>query len=226
MTSQLKRNLISIIALGIFALLAAGSLPSTNKNSNTNSNVNSAPVASHASNTTTYRNSSETFTGTLQENYVDFTFDYPNSWTRDDKAGKGTSPNFVKVEKLSDDKVTIENFAVGYFTGQKELMGKLAAQLNEQLSGGFPDYKKVSEGNTRVGPYDGYEFRFTSHSSKTARGELDIWGRAVLLPGDTGRKGAVLLMLVTSASDDVHGVEEVGDKGELPVILNSFRFGK
>ena len=76
-----------------------------------------------------------------------------------------------------------------------------------------------------MGPYDGYEFRFTSHNSETARGELDVWGRVVLLPGSTGRKGATLILLATSASDEVHGPADLGEKGELPTILNSFRFG-
>ena len=127
---------------------------------------------------------------------------------------------------MSDDEITMENFAVGYFTGQADLMPKLAEQLNEQLSGGFPEYKKVSEGPTKVGNYDGYEFRFTSHSKETSRGELDIWGRTVLIPGNDERKGAVLLMIATSANDQIKGVSDVGSKGDLPIILNSFRFAK
>ena len=55
--------------------------------------------------------------------------------------------------------------------------------------------------------------------------EKDIWGRIVLLPGTGARKGATLLMLASSASSDVHGVEDLGEKGELPIILNSFRLG-
>jgi hypothetical protein len=54
----------------------------------------------------------------------------------------------------------------------------------------------------------------------------DIWGRVVLLPGTGARKGAILIMLASSTGLDVgvHGPEDVGEKGELPIILNSFRF--
>ena len=221
MTSPRKKVLISLVGLAVFVFLAAGS--SLNRNSNNNSNENSKPTPEKAS-TTSYQNASSRFIGKLQANYVNFTFDYPNSWKRDSEAGKGTSPNFVKIERRSDDDITLENFAVGFFTGQKELMQKLAAQLSNQLKPGFPGYRKVSEGPTTVGSYDGYEFRFTSHSDKSARGDLDIWGRAILLPGTEDRKGAVLLMLATSASPEVKGVEDVGEKGELPIILNSFKF--
>ena len=221
MTSQRNKILISLAGLAMFLFLAAGS--TLNRNSNTNnSNSNSAPTP--GGETTTYKSSSGNFTGKLQANFVDFTFDYPNTWKRDSEAGKGTASNFVKVERRSADDITLENFAVGYFTGQKEFMVKLAGQLSNQLKPGFPGYRKVSEGPTRVGSYEGYEFRFTSRSNKSARGDLDIWGRAILLPGNESRKGAVLMMLATSASPDVKSVQDVGEKGELPTILSSFKF--
>jgi hypothetical protein len=221
MTSPRNKVLLSLAGLAVFIFLAAGS--TLNRNSNSNSNSDSKPAPEKAS-TTTYQNSSGRFVGKLQDYYVNFTFDYPSTWKRDGDAGKGTSPNFVKLERRSNDDITLENFAVGYFTGQKELMQKLAAQLSNQLKPGFPGYRKVSEGPTTVGSYDGYEFRFTAHSDKSARGDLDIWGRAILLPGTEDRKGAVLLMLATSASSEVKGVDDVGEKGELPIILNSFKF--
>lgn len=220
MTSGLKKNILSLAGLIIFVLLLAA----TSKKPDNSTNKNS-PHTSTAT-TTTYQNSTAKFSGPLEEYYVDFSFDYPSSWKRDDSAGKPSSPNFVKVERVADDEVTMENFAVGYFTGQAEFMPKLADQLSDQLKSGFPQYKKVSQGPTKVGNYDGYEFRFTSHSADTARGDLDIWGRTVLIPGNDERRGAVLLMIATSASDHVKSLDDVGVKGEIPIILNSFRFAK
>lgn len=218
MKEQLKRNLLSLMALGVFLFLALGSLPNLKKESGP------TPSPSPRPNTTSYTNSSSQFTGKLAANYVDFSFDYPSDWERDPDAGKGTSPNFVKVEKMSaDNTATVENFAVGWLSGPSAVMPQLAAQLSSQLSRQFPEYKKVSEGETRIGSYDGYEFRFTSHA-KLAEGEADLWGRVILLPSDTGRKGAALIMLASSASPDIQGPEDVGEKGQLPIILNSFRF--
>jgi hypothetical protein len=198
--------------------LAYGSEYSTNKNgSNSNRSVGTDARAA------SYVNSKSRFTGKLEENYVDFSFDYPSSWKRDDEAGRGSSPNFVKVEALTSDQITIENFAVGYCNGPLSLMPTLAGQLSEQFSGGFPEYKKVSEGEVRVAGLDGYEFRFTSHSSKTK--DLDFYGRVVLFPSAAGRKGAVLILLATSESPDVRNVDDVGEKGGLAVILNSFKLG-
>ena len=217
MRNQMPRTLLSLAGLGVFLLLAYGSEFPTNKNgSNSNRSVGTDARA------TRYVNSKSGLTGKLAENYVDFSFDYPSSWKRDPEAGQAGSPNFVKVEGLTSDQITIENFAVGYSNAPLSLMPQLAGQLSQQFSGGFPEYKKVSEGEVRVAGQDGYEFRFTSHTSKPK--ELDFYGRVVLLPNAEGRNGAALIMLATSESPDVRGVDDLGEKGGLAVILRSFKF--
>jgi hypothetical protein len=224
MASQFKQGLVWLTGLAVSACLVVGCRTSGTNNSNnpTTSAVRTQPAAG----TTRYSNSSEKFSGDLQNNYVDFSFDYPSAWKRDTDAGKGKSPNFVKIENATADEITLENFAVSYFSGQGDLMPELANQMSEQFSRGFPEYKKVSEGATKIGGYDGYEFRFTAHAEDTPKGGLDLWGRTILLPGSNERKGAVLTMIATSASDKIHSVNDVGEKGDLPIILNSFRFEK
>lgn len=218
MRNQMSRTLLSLTGLGIFLLLAYGSEFPTSKNgSNRNGSVGTDARATH------YVNLNSGFTGKLEENYVEFSFDYPTTWKRDPEAGKGSSPNFVKVENLTSDQITTENFAVGYCNAPLSLMPQLAAQLSEQFSGGFPEYEKVSEGEVRVAGLDGYEFRFTSHTTKPK--ELDFYGRVVLFPSSGGRKGAALIMLATSESADVRSVDDVGEKGGLAVVLKSFKFG-
>lgn len=203
-----RNHLFSVAGVAVFLFLALATTPTDNRNNRTSS-----------PNTTKYVNSRSGFSGKLADNYVDFSFDYPNSWQR-----VTDSSNFVKVERKTPGGDTIENFAVGWVSGPASMMPQFAQQLSDQFAKGFAQYKKVSEGETRIGTYDGYEFRFTSHMS-TAEGEADIRGRIVLLPSDAGRKGAALVMLASSSSPDVHGPDDVGEKGELPIILNSFRFG-
>jgi hypothetical protein len=224
MNGQVGRTLVSLAGLGVFLVLAFGSEYSTNKNSNVKTVGSNSNITVAAPSTVTYTNSKSSFSGKLADNFVAFSFDYPSSWKRDPKAGAGDSPNFVKVEHETDDQITLENFAVGYFTGQKQLMPQLAEQLSSQFKGSFPEYEKVSEGETRIGSYDGYEFRFTSHATTGAKKPLEVWGRVILLAGDSDRRGAVLVMLATSQTPDVHGVDDVGEKGDLPGVLNSFRF--
>src|SRR6266404_4201442 len=151
MNEQLKRTLLSLAGLSVFLLLAFGSDLTSNTNNSNSRTIGSNARVTTSGNTGTYVNSKANFTGKLAENYVDFSFSYPSSWKRDPKAGKGDSPNFIKFEKDTADEITLENFAVGYFSGQKELMPQLAGQLSQQFSGSFPEYKKVSEGETHVG---------------------------------------------------------------------------
>lgn len=202
---NLRNHLFSVAGLGAFLFLAFATAPD-NRNKNSNSS---------STDTTRYVNSRSSFTGKLADNYVDFTFSYPTSWKR-----ITDSSNFVKFENQTPGGDTIENFAVGWVSGPSSALPELASQLSDQSSKNFPGYEKVSEGETTIGSYRGYEFRFKSHATGG-----DIWGRIVLLPSEDNRKGAALVMLATSQSSDVHGPDDVGEKGELPAILRSFKFG-
>ncbi|HLL71758.1 MAG TPA: hypothetical protein VK363_10020 [Pyrinomonadaceae bacterium] len=215
--------IIIVIAVGGLAYLGIKKAEETAKTFNRNAN---APAPRQASNTRQYVNSREGRTGKLSENFVDFSFYYPDGWEIDEDP----APNFVRVErKLVDDdggNFTQENFAVGWVSAtgtalDKQLMPKLAAQFNTQFAAQFPNYKKVSEGETQVGPYEGYEFRFTAEKNN-----VNFWGRVAMLPPPSGQtKGVALVMIASDRAPELSGVEDVGEKGELPVILDSFRFG-
>jgi Domain of unknown function (DUF4440) len=182
----------------------------------------------------TYVSDRAGFSGKLAEHYADFSFDYPSSWQLDPKAGKGTSSNFVKVERsLDGGKFTLENFAVGWYTstgtmaGDERIFPQLVEILSKQFAPGFPGYKKVWEGRTTVGRYPGHGFNFTSKIEDTPRGDVEVFGRVVLVPsGSTAqRNGLVLIMLASSLADGITGADDVGTAGEMPVILESFRMG-
>jgi len=178
-------------------------------------------------------NSKDKLDGKLAEHYVDFSFYYPQGWQKDPKAGVKGASNFAKVERRLPPDFTQENFAVGWYAsagseeGDRATFPGLAANLSSQFEKGFSEYKKVSEGPTTAGPYSGYEFRFESISRDTERGDIKIWGRVIFLPPvDGGKSGVTLLMLATSLASELKSVDDVGVKGDLPMLLESFRFGK
>ena len=183
---------------------------------------------------TKFENSSANLDGRLAEHYFDFSFYYPNSWQTDPKAGVAGATNFVKVERRLPPDFTQENFAVGWYTSQgtfesdTPLFPQLVKLLSATLSKDFPEYRKVKEGPTKINSMDAYEFRFVSLSKETEKGDIQVWGRVVFLPsGNAGQTtGATLIMLATSLAPELTSVDEVGDKGDMPVILESFRFGK
>ncbi len=171
----------------------------------------------------------------LAANYVDFSFDYPSTWTVGPGIGSPTAQNFIKVIRPVPEGSDFEpeNFAVGYFSGSgaeatdKVLIPQLIQKFEEQLKAGFPKYQKLGEGETTVGDYKGYELRFESHPTDSKRGEITLWGKLVFLPGPAGKKeGVTLVMLASDVAPEIKSIDDLGTKGELPVILNSFKLGE
>lgn len=183
---------------------------------------------------TKFENSNANLDGRLAEHYLDFSFYYPNGWQADPRAGVAGATNFVKVERRLPPDFTQENFAVGWYTSQgtfeadTPLFPRLVELLSANLSKDFPEYRKVSEGPTKINSMDAYEFRFVSLSKETSKGDIQVWGRVVFLPSGTAgqNSGATLIMLATSLAPELSGVDDVGEKGQMPLILESFRFEK
>ncbi|MEO7969959.1 MAG: hypothetical protein ABI698_01575 [bacterium] len=209
------------------------------KEENTNSNTSVAveqpktePEFVAPPNSVKFENSNEGLDGKLAEHYFDFSFYYPNEWTLVPKSPSGAS--FIKVERSLPPDFTQENFAVGWYENSK---GTFAAdeagfpqrveELSTRLAKALPEYKKVSEGPIKFNLGDAYEFRFVSLSKGTEKGDLQLWGRVIFLPrGEGETTGATLSMLTTSLAPELSGIADVGEKGELPIVLKSFRFGK
>jgi len=194
---------------------------------------NEPPPYSPPPNAVEFVNSNAELDGKLAEHYVDFSFYYPRGWQKDPAAGVPGATNFAKVERRIPPDFTQENFAVGSYLSagsadsDRAVFHTLAENLSSQFAKKFPEYRKVSEGMAKVGVYEGYEFRFEGMSRDTAKGDLNLWGRVIFLPPVDGSKnGVTLLMLATSLAPELKSVEDVGVKGELPMMLESFRFGK
>ncbi|HTG95345.1 MAG TPA: hypothetical protein VL866_22290 [Pyrinomonadaceae bacterium] len=179
-------------------------------------------------------NSKDTLDGRLAEHYFDFSFYYPQAWTKDPKAGVPGAGNFARVERHLPPDFTQEAFAVSWYTSAGSFVADLpnfpkrAEELSALLAKNYPEYEKVSEGPTKINSMDAYEFRWKGLSKGTEKGDIQLWGRVVFLPtGNEGDSaGATLLMLTTSLASELSSVADVGERGEMPVILESFRFGK
>lgn len=184
--------------------------------------------------TVQFVNADDDLDGKLAEHYFDFSFYYPESWNRDPNAGVAGATNFVKVDRTLPPDFTQENFAVGWYTSTGTYQGDLPSfpervrEFSRLLAKTIPEYRKISEGPTNVNSMQGYEFRWQGLSKGTERGDIQLWGRVIFLPtGNEGDSaGATLSMLTTSLAPELSSVEDVGERGEAPVILDSFRFSK
>jgi len=193
---------------------------------------NEPPPYSPPADALQFVNSKENTSDKLASHHFDFSFYYPNRWEKDSKAGTGDSANFVEVHRQLPPNFPQESMAISWYDslGSMEADQSSFHSFVESKSSAFAksidNYKKVSEGPTKVGAYNGYEFRFEGVSQNAEKGQLKIWGRVVWLPPTDGSKtGATLLMFATSLAPELHAVDDVGEKGELPMLLQSFRFG-
>jgi hypothetical protein len=203
-----------------------------NANANTAANTNTSSFAAPP-NSLKFTNSRAKLDGKLAEHYADFSFYYPKLWTMDPKSGVSGASNFVKVDRIVPPNITQESFAVSWYDSHGTMDADRASfpalvnQLSSRLSGSFQNYQKVSEGDTEINSYKGHEFRFKSVAEGTDRGDVTAWGRVIFLPPGTegDKNGLVLLMFTTSVAADLDGVEDVGKKGELAMIIDTFRLG-
>lgn len=170
-----------------------------------------------------YKSNRAGLTGNLDENYVAFTIDYPKTWIR-----KEDPQNYLTIERRSESQ-TWENLSVGYFKtagspqGNEAVYGELISALQNQFASQFSNLEKVREGKTKVGSYDAYEGVF--RASVVADGNpVQVYIRVIPLPAPDGTKGVTLLMMGTSFHPELKQAEDLGTKGELPAVLDSFRF--
>lgn len=196
------------------------------------------PTAPAAAKTKTYRHDKSTLSASHAEKFVPFSFDYPVSWVLDAEAGTANSPNSVKLMRNvalgGGITYTQENFAVGscQVSGSGELaklgLQLLSQQFQEQVAKGFPEYKLHREDDMKFGKYEGYGFEFTSKLPHPTKDEVDCWGRIILIaPSTIGEDhGLSIVMLGTSEAPELNGLADLGVKGELPVIIRSFKIGE
>jgi hypothetical protein len=206
------------------------STPNTNANSETKKEPDVFVPPAHS---VQFVNSKDNLDGKLAEHYLDFSFYYLDSWTKDPKAGVPGASNFVSVGRKLPDDLPQENCAFGWynskgtFEADKDDFPKLVEQLSSIYARSFSNYQKLSEGPTKVNSLDAYEFRFESVSKGPANKDIKAWGRVIFLPAgvDGQKSGVTLLLVATSLAPELQGPDDVGVKGELPLILDSFRFG-
>lgn len=178
-------------------------------------------------NTNYFENTRENLSGDLAKNYRGFSFYYPSDWM------KSESPkNFVDVAKKSDRGLPVEQMLVtfyeskGTFKADSEKFPALVRETNKRLAEQLPNYNFVSESPAVIN--DGwkvYEMKFEASMPDGKNGApLKIYGRRIFMPAmrDGVKTGFVITMLATSLSENVASVDEVGVKGGLKIVLDTF----
>lgn len=176
-------------------------------------------------NTTFFENSKADLKGDLAKNFRGFSFYYPKDWVRNP-----SQTNFVDVARVGATGTPIEQLLVSYYESKgtmaadSENFPKLVDKSNKDLSAMISDYQVVSKGATTINNWKVYEVKFQG-SGKTVNGDkITLWGRRLWIPAARldVKTGLLITMLATSNSPDVKSAEDVGLKGELAGVLETF----
>jgi len=162
----------------------------------------------------------------LLRNYLGFSLYHPQDWKRNQ-----TSNKFLDVSKNASTTTPIEQIIIGYydskgtFKDDAEIFKAQVKETNNTLNKLVPNYKMISEGEKTINNgWRAYEIKFQG-TGRTANGDkVTLWGRRLFIPvAMPGMKnGYVITMLATSLSKEVKNVDDVGVKGELSTVLETF----
>lgn len=184
-------------------------------------------------NTLYFQNSKQEAKGDLLKNFLPFTLYYPKDWKANETLPiekAGTRSKFLDISRKTESGVPIENMLVSYydskgtFKDDKFNFPKLVKETNETLSKIIPNYMMFSESETKVNGWKAYEIKFQGAGETSTGEKLIVWGRRLFIPVSRSgvKNGYEITMLATSKSNDVKSVDDVGVKGELATILETF----
>lgn len=191
--------------------------------------TNTTPEAQNipTSNTVLFQNSKENLKDDLARNFRGFSFYYPNDWVNTQ-----SSTNFADVAQISATGTPIEQFLVSYydskgtFAADLETFPALAEQSAQDLEKSLNDkFNLISQGETKLkGKWEAYEMKFQGEGVTKNGDRITLWGKRLWLPADRNgvRTGFVLTLLATSLSQEVKSADDVGVKGELASVLETF----
>lgn len=181
-----------------------------------------------------FQNSKTNLKGDLIRNFVGFSLYYPSDW-KVNPPQQGTGPNvrgkFIDMARLTPDGRMQEQMLVSYYPSKGTYADdaakfpEMAKETNETLKKILPGYQVVSEGEIKLnGDWRAYEIKFQGSGTSGSGEKLFVWGRRLFMPAARPgvRNGFEITMLATSLSEDVHGVDDVGVRGQLGGILYTF----
>ncbi|MDQ3088710.1 MAG: hypothetical protein M3Q78_08940 [Acidobacteriota bacterium] len=144
---------------------------------------------------------------------------------------KGVRGNFLDISKNAPNGLPIEQMLFSYydskgtFKDDRESFPALVKETNEYLKKIVPNYQLVSQGEKTVNNgWRAYEAMFQGETKTTGGEKVQIGGKRLWIPAArVGMKnGYFITMLATSLSPNVKNVDDVGVKGELADILETF----
>lgn len=189
-------------------------------------------------NTTFFQTSRQSLKGDLARNFVDFSLYYPNDWKVNQGEAateRGMRGKFLDISRDAPNGLLAEQMLVSYYeshgtySADEVKFAGLVEETNKTLKGIIKDYQMLSKGRITVnGGWPAYEVKFQGGGTTDKGEKVIVWGRRLFVPAARPgvKNGFEITMIATSASPDVKSVDDVGNKGGLATVLNTFEPGK
>ncbi len=202
----------------------------TQENAATPNEIESPPLPrsiTPPANSQFFENSKLDLKGDLAKNYRGFSMYYPKEW------GKNTTKtnDFIDISSKAVSGSPMEQFLVSYydskgtFNADQESFAKLVENSGKSFAQKIPNYRLISQSEKTInGGWRGYEMKFQGEG-ETQKGEkITMWGRRLFIPAARPgvKSGFVITMVATSLSPVVKSADDVGIKGDLGIILETF----
>ncbi len=191
-----------------------------------NSETQPPRVVTQPPNTIFFQNSRENVKSDLAKNFLGFSLYFPKDWRRN-----AAPNNFLDISKTGAGGLPVEQMIVTYynskgtFEADTEIFPAQVKETNQSLKKILPNYRLISEGAKTVNnTWQAYEIQFQGTGKTSAGKAMTIWGKRLFIPTAVPEKknGYVVTLLATSLSKEVKNVGDVGVKGELSSILETF----
>jgi hypothetical protein len=173
-----------------------------------------------------FENSRQNLKGNAAKNFLGFSLYFPKNWKKNDAEN-----NFLDVSKNTSSGTPVEQMLVSFYDSRgtfgedQEIFPLLVDETSRKLNEIVPKFEIVSRGETTINSgWRAYEVKFVG-AGKTGKGEdIELWGRRLFVPAGRGgvKNGYVLTLLATSFSPEVKSVDDVGVKGDLNRVLETF----
>jgi serine/threonine protein kinase len=183
-----------------------------------------------------FENSIGNLSPELAKSFRGFSISYPEDWKlkKFDRNENKVDDKFLDIAKETSGGIPIESFMIspydsyGTFSKDKKIFPKLVAKSNEDLAKSLNgNYEVVSEGETTIqnGRWKAYQVNFRTKEKGEVNGrQIELWGRRLWIPVQRPgvKNGFIITMFATSLAEDITSADDVGKKGELAKILETF----
>lgn len=181
---------------------------------------------------TTFVNSRAKLTESFRDHFVSFSLSYP----ADRFKPSSDSLNFIVIANdlyLPDQSYfTLESISISYLSAppglstqedQDRTYPEVLTAISKKLSHELPNYQEFAQMTDHVGGLRARALLFQSVFKSTKKGDIKFYGKIIAVRQPGQPRGLTLVMIGTSLTPDIRSPADVGVKGDLGLMLQTFK---